>query len=353
MNIIKNISQISHINFKISSLPDPSKLKDEEIFIFSKFEKPALTGLENLGNTSYLNSVLQLVCNTRSFVTYFLNKNNGDLFKNNKRKYPLSYVIHRLCTHLYPDSKVENRQIYNPVNIMTTLGLYNKVYSDYGEKNPNEFIYFLLNKLRSELSSNNNYFDNFIYNYFTWIKSKEITCQNCQNLSKEWQNFPTFDLDIAEFSKYNRSRSKNIKISNCLDIYNFAKNTKSFCESCRNYQRIITKNKIYYSPNNFIFLLNLKGNEDINFEIEQEINLDEFIENKVSPLIYELNGIVFYDVSRNKYNALCLSSIDKAWYLFDDKNVMLFNFDKFIYLHNINKIFRICILSYNNKDKNI
>ena len=137
---------------------------------------------------------------------------------------------------------------------------------------------FYLNKLRSELNSNNNYFDNFIYNYFTWIKSKEMTCQNCQGIFKVWQNFPTFDLDIAEFSKYNRSRSKNIKISNCLDIYNFAKNTKSFCKDCGNYQRIITKNKIFYSPNNFIFLLNLKGNEDINFEIEQEINLDEFIE---------------------------------------------------------------------------
>ena len=113
------------------------------------------------------------------------------------------------------------------------------------------------------------------------------------------------------------------------------------------------KNRIFYSPNNFIFLLNLKGNEDINFDIEQEINLNEFILNKISPLIYELNGVVFFDASKNKYNALCLSPIDKAWYLFDDEDVMLFDFDKFLYLHNINKIYRICILSYNNKGKNI
>ena len=98
-------------------------------------------------------------------------------------------------------------------------------------------------------------------------------------------------MDIDEFVKYNRS--ENIKISNCLDIYNFEKNTKSFCEFCRNYERIITENKIYYSLNNFIFLLNLKGKEDINFEFEQEINLDEFVENKVSPLIYELNELYF------------------------------------------------------------
>ena len=105
------------MNLQISSLPNTNKLKDEENIVFSKFKKLALTELVNLGNPSYLNSVLQLVCNIRSFVTYFLNAKNGDYFKNDIRKYPLSYVIHRLCTHIYPDSKAENRQIYNPVNV--------------------------------------------------------------------------------------------------------------------------------------------------------------------------------------------------------------------------------------------
>ena len=119
-----------------------------------------------------------------------------------------------------------------------------------------------------------------------------MICQNCQRIFKVWQNFfSSFDLG------YNRS--ENIKISNCLEIYGFAKNTRIFCEFCRKYEWIITK-KIYHSPNDFIFLLNLKGNENINFVIEQEINLYEFIENKYSPLIYELNGIIFFDVSRNK-----------------------------------------------------
>ena len=234
---------------------------------------------------------------------------------------------------------------------MYSLGKHNKVYTDYGEKNPNELIYYLLNELRSELKSYNNYNDNFIYHYFTLIKTKETKCHYCSSEPKYWQEFQTFDLDITEVAKYNRS--ENIKISNCLEFYYLAKNIKSFCSFCKKYERITYKNRIFYSPNNFIFLLNLKGNEDINFDIEQEINLNEFILNKISPLIYELNGVVFFDASKNKYNALCLSPIDKAWYLFDDEDVMLFDFDKFLYLYNINKIYRICILSYNNKDKKI
>ena len=350
-NMITNINQISHINFDISSLPQPNKLKNEENFIFSKFKKPALTGLVNLGKTSYLNSVLQLVCNIRPFATYFLNENNGDYFQKNINKCRLSFVLHRLCKHIYPNPQDDNRETYNPKYVMYSLGKHNKVYTDYGEKNPNELIYYLLNELRSELKSYNNYNDNFIYHYFTLIKTKETKCQYCSSEPKYWQEFQTFDLDITEVAKYNRSES--IKISNCLEFYYLAKNIKSFCSFCKKYERMTFKNKIYYSPNNFIFLLNLKGNEDINFDIEQEINLNEFILNKISSLIYELNGIVFFDASKNKYNALCLSPIDKTWYLFDDEDVMLFDFDKFLYLHNINKIYRICILSYNNKDKKI
>ena len=90
-----------------------------------------------------------------------------------------------------------------------------------------------------------------------------------------------------------------------------------------------SRNKIYSSPNFFLFLLDLKENKNINFIIEPRINLEKFIENKTTPTKYELNGIVFFDLIKNKYNALCISPVDKRWYLFDDKNVDLFDFNDF------------------------
>ena len=67
--------------------------------------------------------------------------------------------------------------------------------------------------------------------------------------------------------------------------------------------------------------------------------------------IYELNGIVFFDINKNKYNALCVSPVDKMWYLFDDENIELFNFEIFIGMYINDKNFIPYILVYNNVEK--
>jgi ubiquitin C-terminal hydrolase len=315
----------------------------------------SLCGLQNLGNTSYLNSVLQFICSIRQVASYFVNPKNGNFFEKNVDKYPLSYVMHRLCFHLYPYPELNYREIYKPDSIMQILGLYNVIYQDYGEKNPNEFILFLLNKLHEELNaikikneSNvnfdkikddknaiiNNGMKNFINNnnsiisnYFVWFEIKNIHCIKCSKDIYSFNNFPTFELNIIEIAKV--KNIQNVKIEDCLEFYELNKLQKTFCSSCKNYEQLTSRNKIYSSPNFFLFLLDLKENKNINFIIEPRINLEKFIENKTTPTKYELNGIVFFDLNKNKYNALCISPVDKRWYLFDDKNVDLFDFNDF------------------------
>ena len=86
-----------------------------------------MTGLVNLEHTSYLNSVLQLLCSIRNFASYFLNPKNGDFFTKNIINYPISYVMYRLCTHLYPYPEKSKREIYKPDSLMEVLGSYNIV----------------------------------------------------------------------------------------------------------------------------------------------------------------------------------------------------------------------------------
>ena len=70
-----------------------------------------------------------------------------------------------------------------------------------------------------------------------------------------------------------------------------------------------------------------------------------------------LNGIVFFDVAKKKYNALCTLFKDKNWYLYDDENVSFYadNLDKIIKLFNSkenkeNNMYIINILLYIRKD---
>ena len=350
--IINKINKISNLNKNPNNdqnnqitypLPDHNKLNIKEDSIFSKYKKVPLNGLGNLGNTSYLNSVLQLFCNIMPFKNYLLSLKNKNYV--NVNLYPLLFAISNICTNINYNDEHNIREIYSFKKI---LGFYNIIYEDCQEKNPNEFIVFLLDKLNDELSLiNNNYYnDNFIYNYFTWIKMKEMKCPKYLKYFRNFQNFQTFDLNIIDVFKY--KKLEKIKIRDCIDFYNnIPINKKSYCDYCEKYEQITANNKIYFFPEIFIFLLDLMGNKNINFIIEQRINLSEFIENKKTPLIYKLNGIVFFDTNKKKYNALCASPFDKNWYLYDDENVQLFKCYDFINSYNKYKIHRPYILVYN------
>ena len=153
----------------------------------------------------------------------------------------------------------------------------------------------------------------------------------------------------------NLKNNEDIKISDCIEYYELSKRReKLFCNYCQKYGPVTTKANIFSSPNNFIFLLDLKDTKNIKFILEKEINLEKYIENKQSPGKYILNGLVFFNIRKQKYNALCHSYIDNNWYLYDDENVTLNknNVDRIIKDFNSkeNKIYIPNILLYINKN---
>ena len=362
-------------------------------------KKPILlNGLKNLGNTSYINSVLQLFCSIEILSNYFLNQKNINKFQNKDNI--LSFVLYRLFIHIYSNEK----EIYNPDSILEVIGRYNLIFkcnlnheidTEKEEKNPNEFIVFLLDKLHNELNTKRyniinmyniyNFFFNrdnkcgykfdlddpiksglndfkenhesILTNYFTWFSLKTYKCNECRNEFYSFQNFFTFDLNIKGVSSIYRDL-KDIKIKNCIRFYEQEKKRLNFCIKCKKYWHITTITKIYSSPNIFIFLLDFKKTKNINFILEKEINLEQFIEDEKAPKKYVLNGIVFFDVAKKKYNALCTLFKDKNWYLYDDENVSFYgeNSDKIIKMFNSKEnveknLFIINILLYIKKDE--
>ena len=348
-------------------------------YSFSRYKKASKTGLKNLGNTSYLNSVLQILCYIRSFASYFLNPKNGEEFKNKVSDYKVSYVFHRLCTHIFPYPEKDNIEIYKPDALLKVLSLYNVTYKDYKEKNPNDLIVFILYKLHEELNSlkmydSSKYISNststmifndkdasvkngikkftqvnksIISNYFTWFEIKESQCLKCSKKIYNLQNFSTFQLNIFDLIKY--KKPKYIKIEDCLELYISPKTKNNVCRFCNSYNNIITTTNIYSAPNIFIFLLdytNYIDNNDFSFVLERKINLGKYIENKNGPTNYILNGIVYWDKNKNKYQAFSASPVDKNWYLCDDENVTSTDVNNFIDIFNKNLCYKPFILVY-------
>ena len=119
----------------------------------SYFVKKGLCGLENCGNTCYINTITQCINNDREFIKYFLTEEyKEDVNKSNS--YPLNEFI-EITKNLYK----ENTHI-SPMNYL--MKIKNLAYKDpcyqeligSGQADSQEFLQFFLEKLHEQLKYN-------------------------------------------------------------------------------------------------------------------------------------------------------------------------------------------------------
>ena len=346
---------------------------EKKKYSFSRYTKAPKTGLRNLGNTSYLNAVLQLLGNIRNIASYFLHPETKELIYSDIRKYPLSFVFQRLFLHLYPYPEIKERQIYKPDSILLILGALNIVYKSKNQRNPNDLISFILNTIHSELNpikddiqslnpdiydrkkvikygiyNFSKYNNSIISNNLNWVDIKESKCTSCNNSIYNFNTFNVFELDILE--TFQNKQNNPITINDCLEYYEKPKKTNILCKKCRN--KISNISKIFISSINFIFSLN-RGDLDkklinIPFIIEDKIDLTLFIESKDLFKHYELTGLV--SITKDKegkdiYVCFSRSPIDNQWYQYYDEKVQEIQLEKIIKEHNNNQYIP-CILCY-------
>ena len=299
--------------------------------------------LLNVGDTSYLNAILQCLANIDFLINFFLNENIEKHLNENIKTLPLSFVTLRLFKHFYikKDSK------YSLESFLRVLGSLNPIYLSSKIRNANECLIFILETLHNELNrikiinhkndfnkkvrkevidygifNYKNKYDCIISDIFNWHQLKELHCMECGEVSYDFQTFNTIQLDSLNFKKTIGKNS--ITIFDCLN-YELKLNKKIICKYCNKNAHIKNISYIYSSPKIFVFLLNSGDfNEellDLNFNLETTINLNKYIENKQSPKKYELIGIISIDINNKKYLNYCKSFEDKNWYFYYDEDV--------------------------------
>jgi len=325
---------------------------------FSNIRNPITTVLTKLGETEYLNSILYLIGNIKVFCEYFYIPNQENKFVTNIDKAPLSFIIHRLFRHFYPSSENENSASYKPEAIKRYLSEINRVYKSEKKRNPNELFSFILDSLHNELKKQpkgesknpNNIFNikdviqtgirNFQYcdiskisEHFNWFEIKDIKCTQCNKTMYSFHSYHMLELDILNtFKKYNNNFNSNnsITIYDCLSYYQSRrKNLKAYCMSCNKNTIVESGLHIYCNPNIFVFSLNrglINGNFDsnltsINFQLNDQIDLNNFVDNKQISKRYELKGIVSISLQLNNYVAFCKSPVNNNWYYYDSEKI--------------------------------
>lgn len=368
MSNINNNNQMNNNIGNQFSAPNMQK-NNKGQYSFSRYTKAPKTGLKSLGETSYLNAVLQIFATNRTISSYFVNPTNKSYFETNKAQFPFTYVFHRLFTHFYPYPENDYSENYSPEVLLNVLGRYNKVYISKKSRNPTELLKFILTTLHKELntkktkyistsdSTNKNQvlkegLDDFqksnnsiISNNFHWFELKSKFCSECKLAYYNFNNYEILDLDIlGTFQQCN----SQITLFHCLN-YQSEKIQNSFCQKCQKYNQSKINTSIYSSPINFIFILN-RGMPDqhllnINFILEEKIDIGKFLENQKAYNKYELSGVVSFSVNENKYVCFGKSPVDNQWYLYNDDNVVNTNINE-VLNNNNNMQYIPCILLY-------
>ena len=151
----ESLSNISHL--KLHKFLDEfiKKKFDKNDFISLELEEStysnSLVGLNNLGNTCFINSSLQSLFNTNALSKYFLSNNfKAEINKKNSQGY--QGIFAESYAKLLLEVKTTIKSSINPIDFVRTFFLNNNFINTRGQQDAQEFLSILLDCLHEDLN---------------------------------------------------------------------------------------------------------------------------------------------------------------------------------------------------------
>ncbi|XP_023264540.1 ubiquitin carboxyl-terminal hydrolase 8 [Seriola lalandi dorsalis] len=314
----------------------------------------SLTGLRNLGNTCYMNSILQCLCNTPAMAEYF---NNNYYLEDINRYNVLGHkgevaeefgvIMKALWGGLY--------KCISPRDFKITIGKINDQFADYDQQDSQELLLFLMDGLHEDLNKadnrkrykeeENDHLDDQTAADLAWSKHKllnesiivalfqgqfksTVQCLTCHRKSRTFETFMYLSLPLASTSK--------CSLQDCLRLFSkeerLTDNNKVFCRHCKAHRDSTKKLEIWKVPP--ILLVHLKrfsyeGRWKQKLQTSVDFPLDSLdlaqyvIGPKQSLKRYSLYGVSnhYGGLDGGHYTAYCKNGVKQRWYKFDDHEV--------------------------------
>lgn len=318
------------------------------------YHKHGLTGLVNLGNRCFMNSIIQCLSNTLKLTDFFL---SGMVIKDmdniaNKHSQETKVVIawHELMKNVW-----EHNQLIKPKTFIDSMSKIITKYRHLSQQDSHEFLVYLLDTLhrgigyeieveiKGKIKGENDvlmkeYLENWkrfyekqysqLVEIFNGMFYNKISCQNCTFTENVFEPFNTISLGVP-------LSTNSVKLETCLDNY-FTHNEiidSWRCEKC-NKNGCSKELDLWCIPNYLIIHLKRftntgnKINTHIDFPIDN-LNLTNYIsKRKGDPnnYIYSLYAVNYHSGSLNggHYWSAC-KNLDGSWYSFNDGDVSKIN----------------------------
>lgn len=313
-----------------------------------------LAGLRNLGNTCFMNSILQCLSNTRELRDYCLQRlYMRDLSHTSSVHIALMEEFAKLIQTIWTSSP---NDVVSPSEFKTQIQRYAPRFVGYNQQDAQEFLRFLLDGLHNEVKrvtvrpkSNPENLDHLpddekgrqmwrkyleredsrIGDLFVGQLKSSLTCTDCGYCSTVFDPFWDLSLPIA------KRGYPEVTLMDCMRLFTkedvLDGDEKPTCCRCRARKRCIKKFSIQRFPK--ILVLHLKRFSEarirtsklttfVNFPL-RDLDLREFASENTNHAVYNLYAVSNHSGTTmgGHYTAYCRSPVTGEWHTFNDSSV--------------------------------